>query len=129
VIRAAFVPDGGEPPPEFAGRWDQLRMRATYDPATGKLTPRQARISEATFGRSGTRMRCQDRSRAAGRPVQIAAIGELASRTPTPLLDLGSIAIGGRPAEVHLETVGPILISRVGRGSTVTARRQPAGLA
>jgi hypothetical protein len=38
VIRAAFVPDGAEPPPEFAGRWDQLRMRATYDPTTGELT-------------------------------------------------------------------------------------------
>jgi hypothetical protein len=38
VIRAAFVPDGAEPPPEFAGRFDQLRMRATYDPATGQLT-------------------------------------------------------------------------------------------
>jgi hypothetical protein len=38
VIRTVFVPDGAEPPPEFAGRWDQLRMRATYDRATGKLT-------------------------------------------------------------------------------------------
>ena len=38
MIRAVFVPDGAEPPPEFAGQFHQLRMRATYDPATGKLT-------------------------------------------------------------------------------------------
>ena len=91
--------------------------------------PARVRVSEAIFARNGTRMRCQGRSRAAGRPVQIAAIGELASRAPIPLLDLGSIAIAGRPPAAHLETVSQRLIIRVGRGSTAPARRQPAGLA
>jgi hypothetical protein len=38
VVRAAFVPDGEQPPPEFMGAFDPLRIRATLDPATGGIT-------------------------------------------------------------------------------------------
>jgi hypothetical protein len=38
VIRAVFVPDGGDPPPDFLANIDPLRFRATYDPSTGELT-------------------------------------------------------------------------------------------
>lgn len=38
AIRAAFVPDGQDPPAEFLTHFDQLRMRATYDPVTGQIT-------------------------------------------------------------------------------------------
>jgi hypothetical protein len=38
VIRAAFVPDGEDPPAGFLSQFDQLRMPATFDPATGQIT-------------------------------------------------------------------------------------------
>ncbi len=38
VIRAAFVPDGKQPPPEFSSDFSPLKFRATLDPATGVLT-------------------------------------------------------------------------------------------
>ena len=38
VVRAVFVPDGDQPPPEFAGDFNPLQMRATRDPATGEIT-------------------------------------------------------------------------------------------
>jgi hypothetical protein len=38
VVRAAFVPDGEEPPPELSGVFDPIIMRASLDPATGIIT-------------------------------------------------------------------------------------------
>ncbi len=38
VIRAVFVPDGEQPPPEFAAEFNPLRIRATRDPVTGEIT-------------------------------------------------------------------------------------------
>jgi hypothetical protein len=38
VLRAAFVPDGDDPPPEFASDFSPLRVRATLDRATGTIT-------------------------------------------------------------------------------------------
>jgi hypothetical protein len=38
VVRAAFVPDGQEPPPELSSDINPLRFRATLDPATGTIT-------------------------------------------------------------------------------------------
>ena len=38
VIRAAFVPDGEQPPPEFSSQFDPLHFPATRDPATGEIT-------------------------------------------------------------------------------------------
>jgi len=32
------VPDGEQPPPEFMGVFDPLRIRATRDPTAGKIT-------------------------------------------------------------------------------------------
>ena len=37
VIRAVFVPDGEEPPPDVAATMSPLRFRATLDPETGIL--------------------------------------------------------------------------------------------
>ena len=38
VLRAAFVPDGEDPPPEFAADFSPLKFRATLDRATGIIT-------------------------------------------------------------------------------------------
>jgi hypothetical protein len=38
VLRAAFVPDGEQPPPEFSSDFSPLTFRATLDPATGAIT-------------------------------------------------------------------------------------------
>ncbi len=38
VIRAVFVPDGEQPPRDFAAAWDALRMPATRDSVTGQIT-------------------------------------------------------------------------------------------
>ncbi len=38
VLRAVFVPEGQQPPPEFASVWNPLRIPATVDPATGQIT-------------------------------------------------------------------------------------------
>jgi hypothetical protein len=38
VLRAAFVPDGEEPPPEFSADFSPLKFRATLDRATGTIT-------------------------------------------------------------------------------------------
>jgi hypothetical protein len=38
VLRAVFVPDGEQPPPEFMADFSPLRIRATRDPATGEIT-------------------------------------------------------------------------------------------
>ena len=38
VLRAAFVPDGQQPPSEFSSDFSPLRFRATLDPATGAIT-------------------------------------------------------------------------------------------
>jgi hypothetical protein len=38
VLRAAFVPDGEDPPPEFAADFSPLKFRATLDRATGSIT-------------------------------------------------------------------------------------------
>lgn len=45
VLRAAFVPDNEQPPPEFAADFSPLRFPATIDPATGKITCGDAGIS------------------------------------------------------------------------------------
>ena len=45
VIRAVFVPDGEDPPPEFAGDFEPLRIPATRDPATGQITCANVGIS------------------------------------------------------------------------------------
>jgi hypothetical protein len=45
VLRAVFVPDGQEPPPEFSSDFSPLRVRATLDPATGAITCDDAGIS------------------------------------------------------------------------------------
>jgi hypothetical protein len=38
VLRAVFVPDGEDPPPEFAGDFRPLRIPATIDTETGEIT-------------------------------------------------------------------------------------------
>ena len=38
VLRAAFVPDGEDPPPEFAADFSPLKFRATLDRTTGIIT-------------------------------------------------------------------------------------------
>ena len=38
VLRAAFVPDGEQPPPELAADFAPLKFRATLDKATGVIT-------------------------------------------------------------------------------------------
>ena len=38
VIRAVFVPEGEQPPPEFSSVFDPLHFPATLDPATGQIT-------------------------------------------------------------------------------------------
>ena len=38
VLRAAFVPDGEQPPPELAADFSPLKFRATLDTATGTIT-------------------------------------------------------------------------------------------
>jgi hypothetical protein len=38
VLRAAFVPDGEQPPPELAADFSPLKFRATLDRATGVIT-------------------------------------------------------------------------------------------
>jgi hypothetical protein len=38
VLRAAFVPDGKQPPPEFSSDFSPLKFRATLDPQTGAIT-------------------------------------------------------------------------------------------
>ena len=45
VVRAVFVPDGEQPPPEFSGVFDPLKFRATLDPATGIITCDNAGMS------------------------------------------------------------------------------------
>jgi hypothetical protein len=45
VLRAAFVPDGQEPPPEFSSVFNPLKFRATLDPATGVITCDNAGMS------------------------------------------------------------------------------------
>ena len=37
-MRAVFVPDGEEPPPDLACMLHPLRLRASLDPATGAMT-------------------------------------------------------------------------------------------
>jgi hypothetical protein len=38
VLRAVFVREGEQPPPEFLSDFGPLRMPATLDPATGEIT-------------------------------------------------------------------------------------------
>jgi hypothetical protein len=38
VVRAAFVPNGEQPPPEYMAVFDPLHLPATIDPATGEIT-------------------------------------------------------------------------------------------
>lgn len=38
VLRAAFVPDGEQPPPELSSDFSPIRFRATLDPETGEIT-------------------------------------------------------------------------------------------
>jgi hypothetical protein len=38
VIRAIFVHEGEQPPPEFSSIFDPLHFPATLDPATGQIT-------------------------------------------------------------------------------------------
>jgi hypothetical protein len=38
VVRAAFVPDGEQPPPEFSSDFNSLHIRATLDTSTGQIT-------------------------------------------------------------------------------------------
>jgi hypothetical protein len=38
VLRAVFVPDGEDLPPEFAAEFDPIRFRASLDPETGEIT-------------------------------------------------------------------------------------------
>lgn len=38
VLRAAFVPDGEVPPPEFLADFSPLKFPATLDPTTGIIT-------------------------------------------------------------------------------------------
>lgn len=38
VVRAAFVPEGQQPPPEFRGDFNPLHIPATLDPETGQIT-------------------------------------------------------------------------------------------
>lgn len=38
LLRAAFVPDGEEPPPDLARMPHPLRLRASLDPATGAVS-------------------------------------------------------------------------------------------
>jgi hypothetical protein len=45
ALRAAFVPDGEQPPPELASDFSPLRFRATLEVATGTITCEDAGIS------------------------------------------------------------------------------------
>ena len=45
VLRAAFVPNGEDPPPEFASDFSPLKFRATLDRATGIITCDNAGIN------------------------------------------------------------------------------------
>lgn len=45
IMRAAFVPDGQQPPPEFGGDFSPLKFRATLDTATGIITCDNAGMS------------------------------------------------------------------------------------
>ena len=45
VLRTAFVPDGGDPPPELAADFSPLKLRATLDRATGTITCDDAGLS------------------------------------------------------------------------------------
>jgi hypothetical protein len=45
AIRAAFVPDGEQSPPEFSGDMYPLRFPATLDPTTGEITLANAGIN------------------------------------------------------------------------------------
>jgi hypothetical protein len=45
VLRAAFVPDGEQPPPELAADFSPLKFRATLDRTTGTITCENAGIS------------------------------------------------------------------------------------
>jgi hypothetical protein len=45
VLRAAFVPEGQPPPPEFGSVFPPLRFRATLDPRTGIITCDDAGMS------------------------------------------------------------------------------------
>jgi hypothetical protein len=38
VLRAAFVPQGADPPPEMTATMNPLRIPATLNPKTGELT-------------------------------------------------------------------------------------------
>ncbi len=38
VLRAAFVPDGMQPPTEFSSVIDPIKFPATLDPETGEIT-------------------------------------------------------------------------------------------
>jgi hypothetical protein len=38
VVRAAFVPNGEQPPPELSAVFNPLKVRASLDPETGALT-------------------------------------------------------------------------------------------
>jgi hypothetical protein len=45
VLRAAFVPEGEQPPPEFGPYLHPLRFPATRDPKTGTITCTNAAVS------------------------------------------------------------------------------------
>lgn len=45
VLRAAFVPDGEQPPPELAADFSPLKFRATIDRTTGVITCENAGMS------------------------------------------------------------------------------------
>ena len=38
IVRAVFVPEGEEPPPDLAANFDTLHFSVTFDPASGLLT-------------------------------------------------------------------------------------------
>jgi hypothetical protein len=45
VLRAVFVPDGGQPPPEFINDLHPLRIPCTYNRKTGEITCRDAGLN------------------------------------------------------------------------------------
>ena len=70
ALRAVFVPDGEEPPPDLAGTLTPLRFRATLDPDTGELT------LENTGGGKLEDLRAEWHPDPAGNPAQGDAQGD-----------------------------------------------------
>jgi hypothetical protein len=45
VVRAVFVPEGEQPPPEFSSVFNTIKFAATLDPETGTITCDNAGVS------------------------------------------------------------------------------------